>query len=66
MYLELDDNESTTTSKYTLDIAKLYLKGNFMVKLFILKWLKISGLKVQIKKLGKNNKANPRKAERGL
>lgn len=37
MYLELDDNESTTTSKYTLDIAKLYLKGNFMVKLFILK-----------------------------
>lgn len=46
MYLELDDNESIIILKYILDIVKLYLKGNFMVKLFILKWLKISGLKV--------------------
>lgn len=36
-YLELDYNESTTISRYTLDTAKLYLKGEIMVKMFILK-----------------------------
>lgn len=36
-YLELDDNESITISKCALGTAKLYLKGEIMVKIFILK-----------------------------
>lgn len=54
-----------------LDTAKL--KGEIVAKMFIVNWLKISGLKVQIKKLGKKGKKirkiklnKIRKAKRGI
>lgn len=37
IYLELNYNESTM-SKYTLDIAELYLKGEIMANLFLNDW----------------------------
>lgn len=47
--------QSATVWKCTWDAAKLHLKGEIMVKIFILKWLrlKMNSLKAQIRKLGK-------------
>lgn len=45
IYFELDDNESATIWKDALDTSKLHLKKEIMLNIFILKRLKISGLK---------------------